>query len=452
MGSKNVVCMDFLPKNVKIIKERFISNAIWFNLTPNLKAESCADAANKRNRLGHTGIPIFDELKSNAGYYIDKNNKKQYVIIHCRGNQKLDICVNGKNEKNIFNKKVNRILDSKYYRLDRNRLEEKINLKYGLINPFLDINEKVLHIFDSTVFKTYHAPYTMMTNAGDFNWGIEFHPKDILKVIKNYKIEDVITEGSKPNYKNHIIGILTGNGPESGIMLWKKINERVRKKIKKQNFRGDLSFPRVLIESVPEMGLSMELDLRANTTRKVVLDSVKNLCERGATLICLACNTTQYFKSEIISICKIYGVQFISIPDVVEKYLHKNKIVHFDFLGIKFVTDFKKWSAFKILNNKNYKIVVPSVTNLNKIQEIAFKVKRENANESGRQKLRDIINEVSQTKTIIIALTEISILLGSEKKKSINGRTYIDTLSILADEVAKKYVNGVFKTLYGKPN
>ena len=424
-------------QNVFRIEKILIKNNIRSRITYNHKSVSCPDAAKKRNRLGHTGIPLCDELKTFLGEY-NTHGKHEYVLLHCRGTQEID------------NNKVEKILLNRVSRLDNDHLES-LSLMKGLINPFTKIkNIDILQIFDNSVFDKYTPPYTMMTNAGDFNWGIEFYPKDLLNILPNTRVHDIIGDQYKYNFKRHKIGILTGNGPESGIMLWNKINNGIQDQLKlkhKHSFMGDLSFPEVIIESVAEMGLSMELESRNKQTKEIVLKSITNLCESGASLICIACNTTQYYVKEINYICNKYDAQFISMPILVDQYLIKNKIKEFDFLGIKYVADFEKWSAFKFLNDK-YTIHVPSKISLDKINDLAFKVKQENANTSGRNKMANLINQSTKTEVIIIALTEISILLDSENNKNKRKRKYIDTLTLVAEEIAKIYIEGISDTLY----
>lgn len=402
---------------------------IWFNINHNTNAMSCCDAASKRNRLGHVGIPCFDELKSNLGYYY-KDGIKKYVALHCRGIQKLDI------------NKLSKILGYEFIRMPKDELKEIFKSDYGLINPFL-LSQKfpeVMHFFDKSIFIDFLPPYTMMTNAGHHNWGIEFNPKELEKVITNFKIEDLIKE-KVTQKKRSVLGILTGNSPESGIMLWKEINDNIREKTRTK-FLGDISFPRVVIESIPEMGYSMELELRETQTKKAVLDSIERLCKNGATIIAIACNTTQYFSKEIRIICAKYKVHFISMEEALVNFLDKNHITTFDFLGINYVTDFDKWSDYKKLK-ENYEIIIPSHKDLEKINQIVFKVKEQHITAEGINKLRDLIKNSTKTGNIIIALTEISILLTSQKKKSNNGNKFYDTLSILAQEVATLYIKKI---------
>lgn len=416
-----------LPVITKKIITYLKTNELWFNITPNPEALSCADAANKRKRLGgEKGIPLCDELKSNIGYYFEKG-KKKHLLIHCRGNQKLD------------ENKVNSLLGSDFTRLPNDDLD-KFNCEYGLVNPFFFAScfPEVEQVFDLSVLEDFFPPYTLMTNAGDKTWGIEFKPKELVNIIKIKRIADVITDDSIIKIRKHRIGILTGNSPESGIYLWQKINEVIRTKLG-DDFLGDLSFPSVLVESYPEMGLSMELDNRLSETWAIVEEGITSLCKNGATIIGIACNTTQYFSKDIKTICEKYGAEFFSMYDAVNTFLIKEKINHFDFLGIKYVTDFANWSDFKELRI-HYNVEIPSVEILDNINDIAFEVKQKVVTPRGINKLREVIRNSAKTKNIIIALTEISILLSTQKPRKEDDKRYIDTLSLLAEKMAERYL------------
>ncbi|MBL8442639.1 MAG: hypothetical protein JNK52_01215 [Zoogloeaceae bacterium] len=55
------------------------------------------------------------------------------------------------------------------------------------------------------------------------------------------------------------IGIITGSGPETGVDLWTKVL-RANRELLGSDCRGDLEAPEVVIFSVPELDLSMELE------------------------------------------------------------------------------------------------------------------------------------------------------------------------------------------------
>jgi len=416
-----------LPKEVKSNIDFLKSKKVWYILSENPKVRGCKDAAANRNRLGNKGIPIFDELKSELGFFINKENKKEKVLVHCRGNQKLDRL------------KISEVLNSEYQRITGSK-EKK-----GLINPFGKQFRSLLQIFDISTTKNFYPPYTMMTNAGDYNYALEFELNSLISSLKNTLVEDIIRVDNYNNYIRHKIGILTGNGPDSGILLWKKINECVEMELRSRlsySFRGDLSYPKIMIASVPDMGISMELDKRLEATENIVVKSTIDLCQNGITIMCIACNTTQYYKEKIENICNLYNVKFISIPDVINKYLEDNKIKEFDFFGISHVVDFKKLSAFKELNEK-YTIHALSSDAINKIYEIAILIKRREIGPA-KNLFRDIVRTKTKYSTVVIALTEISTIL----EKTNQSKTIVDSLQLLADHIAKIYVDGIFDTLY----
>jgi aspartate/glutamate racemase len=426
-----------LPDEVKKTIGFFSSRNLWFNLSRNEEARSCADAANRRVRLGHKGIPLEDELKSYFGKFINAAGNEQFVVLHCRGHQELDF------------DKINRCLIAKdgVKKLTNDELAKMFNLDYGLVNPFtLDprfLRLEVLQVFDQSIKDNHKSPYTMMTNAGDLTWAIEFKPNELIKAIDNSEVNNIITKhypekGNKKKYQPKI-GILTGNSPESGILLWKKVNQIIRRNLG-VNFFGDISLPNILIESIPDMGLSMELDLREDESWAAVKEGIKSLCRKGATIICIPGNTVHYFTPRICELISEYKAKFVSIPEVTLTYLEKNNIKEFALLGTKFVAELdKKWSHFKGL--RKFKVETPSEEVIDQLHQLAFMVKQQGITGAGINKMRDILNQNIRLKNVVIALTEISVILDNQKRKSRKGRNYIDTLELLAEAVADEYLS-----------
>ncbi len=405
---------------------------IWFSITENSKVLSCKGAANNRKRIGFKGIPLMDELKSNLVFYINNRGNKKYALIHCRGNQLLDF------------DKLNNLFHSQVQRVSSSELKNKFQLNYGTVNPFVLMkNTNIIQIFDSSITRKYLPPYTMMTNASHVERGIEFYPNELIGKLENAIVGDIIQNHTYPTISPYKIGILTGNSPESGIMLWEKLNFHIRDQLSSK-FIGDFSFPHILIESLPEMGLSIELESRELPTKVAVLRGIENLCENGANLICVACNTTQFFEKEINEICNKYKAKFISMIESLKLHLDGNGIEEFDFLSIKSVADFQKWSAFKPLK-KDYKINLPNEKILSQISNLSFEVKKNRISSKGINKLRDLINNSTINNNIVIALTELSILIEHQKNRKKSSKNYIDTLSVLAERIATIYVTEIKK-------
>lgn len=400
---------------------------VWHLLSQNLVAESCPDAANKRNRLGHTGIPLSDELKSHVAVYTEGQDRK-YVAVHCRGHQRRN------------DTKLDAVLGRPTSRVHSAELEREFGLRYGMVNPvFFARHPEVLQIFDPSVLERFFPPYTMMTNIGDLETAVEFHPQELIDALPSTMVVDVVTDESRLSPQQQCIGILTGNGAESGIELWQQINNLIRTS-PSVPCRGDTDFPRVVVESMPEMGMSMELAARESDVREVVLDGVRRLCRDGATAVAIACNTTQFFSDTVREICDDFGVTFVSLVDETAAELRQRGVSEFDLLGIGAVADFDMWSDFRRIND-DFKIFLPSSRQIDAITRLAFEVKKKGGGDPRViNQLRDIVNSGIRTDTILIALTELSLVMKSQKKRSKSGKVFIDTLEVLGKRLADMYL------------
>ncbi len=422
-----------IPSNVKVIESLFSQYRKGFKFSRNAYAGSCRDARSKRYRLGNRGIPLSDELKSIIGKVV---NHKQitYVALHCRGD--MEICVD--NIIDVLN------IEGEFAVLNADELFAVFNMEYGTVNPFVlssSETESINQIFDSRVFEQHvKLPGTMMTNAGDHTWAIEFDPLDLKVLIPDMVVAKIAEinqatedyeELSRLNLRS--IGLITGNGPDSGMALWQLINDNV-KEIMSDKFLGDLSLPEVNVLSVPGMGLSMELKLRKSATWRELSRAVETLCNHGVDILCLACHTTHYFSDQIKEICKKYGVTFLSMPEVVVSYLQKKKITEFALLGIPSVADLGEWSAYSTLNKYNPEILDSET--LDSFLEIGYLVKQKQPFEKSFQKLIHLIKKKIKSENVIIALTELSILLQKQSNKK-RRRNIIDALELYGEAIAK---------------
>lgn len=426
-----------IPSSVMQVSQFLQSKGVWHLISKNHRVRSCKDAANKRNRLGHTGIPLSDELKTFLGCYRDHNNNLRIGLIHCRGNMQIDF---GKVRSALG-------ISSQFKRLESSDIAQyphSLSLDYGLINPFL-ISEKfnglpITQVFDKHTQKELGLPNTMMTNAGNLNWGVEFNCRELVAALpkSHVIVADVVAQSDviQPQYTP--IGIITGNSPDSGIELWKQINCKVKDRYK-NFFNGDLSYPPVFIHSLPGMGLSMELDIREKQVWNIIEPSVESLCKQGAKIITLACNTTSVFTPQIHQICGKYNVHFVSILDSMQHYLREHNISKASILGINYVAECKTYSTYKSI--KDIVQVQPiSEAAQRRVQDLAYLVKKEGVNNAGLQKLRDIIRHDTNVQHVIIALTELSVLLANQKKIVKSQRTLLDSLEIYSQHIADTYL------------
>lgn len=406
---------------------RFLEkHGVWHLVSTNPPVKSCRDAYDKRWRLGGRGIPLCDELKSNVGATTTADGRREFVAVHCRGHQHLD------------QQKIERALNGPWDRIEPEELAREFKMGYGTVTPFgFADRPDVRHIFDSTVMERFFPPHTMMTNLGQLTLGVEFEPADLIDALPRSAVASVVRDEDIHLPQAHTLGILTGNSPGSGRLLWEMIDDHIRR-ANTNIFRGDIAFPPVVIESVPGMGLSMELRLRETEVRPVVLQAVERLCLRGATVIGIACNTTQYFAPEILEVCQRHDAQFVSIADETADHLARLGIERFDFFGISAVADFGGYSAFNRLNDE-FDLVRPNEADLEAIARVGFSVKSEGVNNKPLQGLRNVIRKASATPTIVVALTELSEVLAQHRFKDID-KTLIDTLAILSSRMADIYL------------
>ncbi|MCH9648430.1 MAG: hypothetical protein K0U98_09335 [Deltaproteobacteria bacterium] len=415
------------PEQVITVIERLRSHGVWFQLSENAApVTSCLDAANNRNRLGVKGIPLTDELKSLVGT-VDSLPSDHIIMIHCRANHSFDEGLLASH------------FGGRFQPMNPERLEKELGSAYGLVNPFSGFDvPQITQVFDRLLLCRRQPPYTLMTNAGHRRWGVEFFVQDLIQTLPGASLGKLVREEERAP-KAQKIGILTGNSPESGMLLWDRINQVVREDPRVM-LLGDISLPRVSVESVPEMGLSMELEVRAREVEKVVVEGVRALCEGGASLVALACNTTQFFAQQCTEVCNDYGATFVSMVDCLERDLVKRDVRSFDLFGIGSVSNLEKWSAFSQLGAK-FHISVPSPKTSIKINDLTVKVKKGAVGETERQQLRQLISQASVTDMVVVALTELSILLDSERKKHLPKKPFIDTLSLLAEELAGRHIS-----------
>ncbi|MEP0265239.1 YbaK/EbsC family protein [Dokdonia sp.] len=176
------------PDKVKKTITFFEKNKLDFKLSRNKEAFSCVDAAQKRYRDGEVGIPLKDELKTYFGEYKVSKYEKHLILINLSGQDRIDF------------KKIRSILKiSKGIRLASKETMELFNIEYGQVNPFLIhelfYNSKTFNVFGSlTVLFDKDLQIeksTMMTNAGELSWGIEF---SLVNVV--YSFSEVIYDKS----------------------------------------------------------------------------------------------------------------------------------------------------------------------------------------------------------------------------------------------------------------
>lgn len=412
-----------------------VENGIWHRLSRNPKVLSCRDAASRRNRLGAVGITLSDELRSFAVNARKNDGGTVLALLHCRADRFFD-----------FEKLAK--IDSIEFVEDNKATLESLSDEpsgYGLVNPFTaekvfgEVND-VIQVFDESVFDIRGSETgTMMTNAGEHTWAIEFDPIGLQGLIDSKKylrasISTEVVDGEANEKVPSRLAIVTGNAPESGMLLWQKVNNEF-KKLKGAEFKGDVSYPEVLIGSYPWMGLSMEIDVRSDHFKRRLLDEVVGLSAMGADLVAVACNTTQVYEPDISNALRQQESQFCGLAEIVRRWLVSRPQETPVFVaGIGHVTNNTEYSAFRFLHECK-SVVLPSTELSEAIIDLAFEVKKFGPTSKTNQKLRSILNR-SGCNHALLLLTELSMVFGEFPRIASSGVQVVDALDLYAKELA----------------
>jgi aspartate/glutamate racemase len=412
----------------------FERHHLWYIVGRNPPVRSCREAAAMRFRLGKRGIPLRDELRSYLARGVDQAGKNVTVLFHCRGSQSLSF------------EKVER-LGLGITGFSRAAVADlgDDDLGYGLINPFIsEARERAIglvrQVFDPAVLDGLGQTATMMTNAGHLTWSIEFSPKALVDILgaKNVLVASIAAEEQSAGLsaRQGTIGIITGNGPESGALLWNKINNAVRRKLGNE-FAGDISYPRVLVHSLPSMGWSMELDDRSELLWSQLERELTLLVNSGARTVALACNTTQYFSTRIHRLFDDTGAKFVRLSDAIRSHVEASQGEAIYAIGIGHVVDGSNWSDFAFLN-RSKNIRVPDELETEKIEALAYEIKRHGPNAKSFQKLRAIVRRAPADQ-ILLLLTELSLLFDEYPQKISRSKKIHDGLDIYAGQIVEEY-------------
>ncbi|MDO9597617.1 MAG: hypothetical protein Q7J47_07840 [Azoarcus sp.] len=141
------------------------------------------------------------------------------------------------------------------------------------------------------------------------------------------------------------IGIITGSGPEAGVDLWTKVL-RANRQLLGARYTGDLDAPEVVIFSVPELGLSMELEQNDAQVWQAMRRTAMRLAAH-VDYYGIACNTLNHYADRLAALD--LPAQLVSVADVVRDYLVEQGIARVALLGARPVMDLGPWSAYRSL-------------------------------------------------------------------------------------------------------
>jgi aspartate/glutamate racemase len=429
---------ETIPEPVRQCAMQLAELKVWRRFSRNEPATSCQDAARKRNRLGHKGIPLWDELKSFLGEYHDAQGQRKVFLAHCRGDRKLDL--DSLRQALTFEGEIRRV---------GLKTEERLwvdhRVGYGTVNPLMNV-ACVVQVFDEELHNAVGVPGTVMTNAGDFTWAIEFDPVELALSLPSSRwaeivqpmadAEDPIRWGVKQT-----IGILTGNPSDSGLELWASVNAHVRRLLGRDSL-GDVSMPKLVMISTPQIGISMEMDHREAPLRDALLRAVDELCASGVRILAHPAHTTHYFAPDIAARAAEKGVRFLSMVDATLAHLRSIGVEEIALLGTKYVTDFsKQWSVYRNAF-EGIKVHLPSPQGWQKIHDLGYEVQQTGLTPICFNWMRDLLREEvpKSCKHVVLAMTEFSPIIRHLKVRGRQGKILIDPVDVYGEAIAHEYL------------
>ncbi|MCA9706399.1 MAG: aspartate/glutamate racemase family protein [Myxococcales bacterium] len=414
---------------------------VWYDIRSNAnyaRVRGCIEAAANRMRLGRRGVRLHDELKSYAGAAIVGGEHRRFLA-HCRADRCFSL------------EKIRGALGADALPRMLSAAEiEALGMGMGLVNPFVPCGE-LDQVFDDELRCFLNLPGTMTTNAGDLSWTVEFHVGEVIDAMRAREGDGAVrvVEGAIAQRDESIVParawgavepfrivILTGNAPESGMDLWAKVNRYVRDALGDRCL-GDISMPSVIVHSLPELGLTMELEKRASHIWPYLEHAVRRACEQGTTLLAIACNTTPYFAPRIEEICDRHGTLFLSVAETLADWLEVNEVRELALVGIPCVAGLGPWSAYREAM-KRFEVEALDDRTSENLAKLAYEVKQNGVSPLYLDKLRGIVGKDVRSRHVVLALTELSLLLALQKRAG--KKVLIDPMDVYARAIAEQFL------------
>jgi len=224
------------------------------------------------------------------------------------------------------------------------------------------------------------------------------------------------------------IGIITGSGPEAGIDLWSKVLVANRRSFG-DRFRGDLDAPEVSILSVPDLGLSMELERHHEEVWRHLEHAARTI-GRMCDVYAIACNTLNYFEPRLMGLDS--ASTFLSFNACVSRHLWATGTSRVAVLGARPVMELGAWSHYAgLLGTVDLEVLSPGT--IEAVHELIYAVKRDGAGApANRERLTRVIESVNSD-TVLLACTELPLIERPAVAKNV-----LDVTQLVADELVRQ--------------
>lgn len=427
-----------LPQRVLRCAAFFEDRYIRVRFFRNREAKTCADAANKRPLLGFEGVPLWHELKTIIFEY-DDGEAIRFVAANCRADRKLDP------------KKIREQLGLTAELREASDVSlEIIDMSFAMINPFL-LGDEIVQVFDTELAESYGWTGNVFTNVGVLTWGAEFNPSELVSKLANarwanitlsrFEVEQPTTLPTWGPRQPKKIGIIGGNPTDSIFNLGKKVQAHIRA-LQGRKSRGDVSMPRYVTESDPNVGAAPELQDREESLLQTLLELVDKACASGAKILAHPAHTTHYFAPQLAAQAAKHGARFLSMTEATAKKLHADGVKEIALLGMQSVTNLGPWSPYRDAF-EGITVHQPSEYGWGKIQELAQMVQTSQP----KDKLFNCMRHIVQDKTFpesceyfVLAMTEFDEVFQHVKGEKPWGKIFIDPMDIYAETIAREWL------------
>lgn len=222
------------------------------------------------------------------------------------------------------------------------------------------------------------------------------------------------------------IGIISGSGSEAGVDLWSKILLANREYLGSE-FKGDLDAPEITIRSVPELGLSIDMEANREEVKDILLSATEDLKDY-ADLYGIACNTINAFQR--ILYLQENAPEFVSVADACKEFLSHKFDQPIALLGTRHTMAFGQDSGYADIENLFKFEVAADPFELHQLIE---DVKKFGPTGHGlSERLSKIVEEL-KSDTVLLACTELPLIATFESQKEL-----VDVSDLLAKTLIKR--------------
>jgi aspartate racemase len=225
------------------------------------------------------------------------------------------------------------------------------------------------------------------------------------------------------------VGIIGGLGPETTAKFYLEVLSSCFK-------FHNLGRPPMVIFNVP-MSFKLEEEIITASERTdffvpFLTDAAIRLEKSGVDFIVIPCNTAHVFIDQVR---KSVNIPILSIVEESVRFLTDQRMDRIGLLGTTQTIETKLFD--NECRQNGIKINKPSLRNQLQIASIITKIVKNNHSLSDQKKLLKIIDDFKDSDCILLACTDLQLLVSNHKSLKI-----FDTMKILADATVREILKG----------